>query len=437
MLHLKAQGASLKPRRLLRRGVEALVVLAITTLLADAFLIDGWLVPSVVSSGSMAPALLGPHRTARCAACGMPLVCDAEELTVDSLVCPNCGHPNNPLAPRTIAGDRLLIDRATLGIRPPRRWDVIVFHCSGHARDYCVKRIVGLPGETVEVREGDVYIDGQIARKTLAEQRAMAILVHDSAYRDSHLPLRWQPAGSDSDWHPAADGGWSFHRKATELPSPADWLSYVHCRRKIGSPESIDEIPIRDDDPYNPGTSRRLNDVSDLMLVARLQLSGNGSLWLRANDGRELFQLEIQPSAGRMLLQRDGKEVQTSQLTTRLLDRSVELVISTFDQRLLLAIDGRVELTFDCQRPSGPLHPIARPLAIGADGLEVAIQRLQVYRDVYYTPSTHSIPAVVRKLGPGEYFILGDNSPISVDSRSWMGGETVLGRLFVGRPLGR
>ena len=307
MHHLKPKASSLKPRRLLRRGVESLVVLAIATLLADAFLIDGWLVPCVVSSGSMAPALLGPHRTSRCEACGMPLVCDADELTVDSLVCPNCGHPNNPLDPRTIAGDRLFIDRATLGIRPPRRWAVVVFHCSGHAHDYCVKRIVGLPGETVEVRDGDVYIDGQIARKTLAQQRAMAILVHDSLYRDPKLPPRWQSDESDSAWHPTDDGGWDFRQNTKDATSPADWLTYVHCRRKTGSPETIEEIPIRDDDPYNPGTSRRLNDVTDLMLVASLQVSGSGSLWLRANDGREVFQLEIQPSSGRVVLQRDGQ----------------------------------------------------------------------------------------------------------------------------------
>ena len=208
-------------------------------------------------------------------------------------------------------------------------------------RDYCVKRIVGLPGETVEVRGGDVYIDGQIARKTLAQQRAMAILVHDSLYRDPKLPPRWQSDESDSAWHPTDDGGWNFRQNTKDATSPADWLTYVHCRRKTGSPETIEEIPIRDDDPYNPGTSRRLNDVTDLMLVASLQVSGSGSLWLRANDGREEFQLEIQPSTGRVVLQRDGKEAQTAQLTARLLDRSVELVLSTFDQRFLLAIDGR------------------------------------------------------------------------------------------------
>jgi signal peptidase I len=60
---------------------------------------------------------------------------------------------------------------------------------------------------------------------------------------------------------------------------------------------------------------------------------------------------------------------------------------------------------------------------------------LQVYRDVYYTPPKRPVASLARQLGPDEYFILGDNSPISVDSRSWMGGETVPARLLVGRML--
>jgi signal peptidase I len=204
-----------------------------------------------------------------------------------------------------------------------------------------------------------------------------------------------------------------------------------------GSPETIEEIPIRDDDFYNPDTSRWLNDVTDLMLIAKLKLSGAGQLWLRANDGRESFELEIQPMSGRFVLHLGEQEVQTGQLAAHLLDRPVELVLSTFDQRLLLAIDGRTELQFDYRPPPGPPHPLARPLAIGAGDLTIAVQRLQVYRDVYYTPPTHPAKALTRQLGQDEYFILGDNSPISVDSRSWMGGETVLGSLLVGRALAR
>jgi signal peptidase I len=425
-----------RPRRrsLFRRGIEAIALFSIAAILSHTFLVDGWLVPSVVSSGSMAPALLGPHREARCEACGMPLVCDAEDLTVDSLVCPNCGWPGNPLEPRTINGKRLFIDRATLGIRPPGRWEVFVFRCSPHAQDYCVKRIIGLPGESVEIREGDVYIDGRIARKTLVEQQASAMLVHDSAYRDPRLPPRWKAERTNSDWATSADGGW--HRPAGDAKSSAtDWLTYVHSRRMPGSLDALEETPIRDDDPYNPDISRRLNDVTDVMLEARLRLAGNGELYLRAMDGRATFQLRIQSASGRATLERNGQEVQTAQIDARLIDRPVEIVLSTFDRRLLFAIDGRRQLIFDDDRSSAPPKPVSRPFAIAANRLAIAIERLRVLRDVYYTPPTDTRQALSRQLGPDEYFVLGDNSPISVDSRSWMGGQTVPSGSLVGRVL--
>ena len=53
-----------------------------------------------------------------------------------------------------------LIDE-TLGIGGPQRGDVIVFEPPNRPGEDYVKRIIGLPGETVEIRNGQVFIDGQ------------------------------------------------------------------------------------------------------------------------------------------------------------------------------------------------------------------------------------------------------------------------------------
>lgn len=55
-------------------------------------------------------------------------------------------------------GDYLVIDRLTYALKAPARGDVIVFRYPLDASAYFVKRIVGLPGETIEVGDGAVWL---------------------------------------------------------------------------------------------------------------------------------------------------------------------------------------------------------------------------------------------------------------------------------------
>ncbi len=56
--------------------------------------------------------------------------------------------------------DRADEDRRYL-FNPPNRGDIVVFRPPGTNGDPYIKRIIGLPGETIEVRDGAVYVDGQ------------------------------------------------------------------------------------------------------------------------------------------------------------------------------------------------------------------------------------------------------------------------------------
>jgi signal peptidase I len=70
---------------------------------------------------------------------------------------------------QALEGRRLLVDRSAFLWRPPRRYEAVVLHSPEDPEMLCVKRVVGLPGETVEIAEGDVYIDG--ARAETAKAR--------------------------------------------------------------------------------------------------------------------------------------------------------------------------------------------------------------------------------------------------------------------------
>ena len=58
--------------------------------------------------------------------------------------------------------DSLLVDKVSYCFRPPERYDVIVFEPAiANVSKYYVKRIVGLPGETIQIIDGVVYINGE------------------------------------------------------------------------------------------------------------------------------------------------------------------------------------------------------------------------------------------------------------------------------------
>lgn len=58
-------------------------------------------------------------------------------------------------------GDNLIVDKLSYRFRDPKRFEIIVFPYRHKESTYYIKRIIGLPGETVQVKDGYVYIDGE------------------------------------------------------------------------------------------------------------------------------------------------------------------------------------------------------------------------------------------------------------------------------------
>ena len=60
-------------------------------------------------------------------------------------------------------GDNLIVDKITYRFNDPQRFDIIVFPFKYQEDTYYIKRIIGLPGETVQIDgQGNIYIDGEI-----------------------------------------------------------------------------------------------------------------------------------------------------------------------------------------------------------------------------------------------------------------------------------
>lgn len=67
------------------------------------------------------------------------------------------------MEPMLTDGDNLIVDKISYRFRDPQRYDIIVFPFKYEENTYYIKRIIGLPGETVQIDlEGNIYIDGEV-----------------------------------------------------------------------------------------------------------------------------------------------------------------------------------------------------------------------------------------------------------------------------------
>jgi signal peptidase I len=427
----------------LRTVIERLIALLIALVACQTWVIQGIPVACQVSGGSMAETLLGEHFALKCPDCGSPFVCDAGASRAKALAtCPNCGYQDVPLDDqRPLPGERVWIDRSSFCLRSPQRWQVAALYQPEQGKAIAVKRIVGLPEETIRIHDGDVYVDGQVQRKNLLEQRAVRILVHDADYQarlDPAPPPRWRGEDKEGQWN------WSGVRCVHPTSSDRDWIDwlvYSHGRRGADA-GTILPGPITDLCPYNRGRPRREEDVhpvADVALSVRVvEASGPGLLWLRATDGREVFQTMLSPQAGKYMVLQNGKPMPAGAGKLPGPLKGTLLEMSLFDQQFLLAMNGRTVVARAYDRPDGSHVPLAEPVAIGVQELGTMLQDLRVYRDVYYTQAVAGRSTVDFEkgfhLGQGEYFVLGDNSPISEDSRVWATGPGVSAGALIGRP---
>ena len=90
------------------------------------------------------------------------LACFAVFSLIFSLVLMNAEVPSESMNPRLTAGDRLIASRlAYAGGKTPARGDIVIFPAPDDTKTLYIKRVVALPGETAEMKNGILYIDGK------------------------------------------------------------------------------------------------------------------------------------------------------------------------------------------------------------------------------------------------------------------------------------
>ena len=396
-----------------------------------AFLVEAFIIPT----GSMAHSLLGAHLTQTCPACGWEYDCAPGRDTL----CPNC-HLRGEIPGEQVplkAGDRILVHKWPCVLGGPvglRRWDVLVFRNPSDPTENYIKRLIGLPGETVEIVDGDIYVDGRIARKTPAAQSALWLVVFDQ----DHPP--------HPQVHPGAQPCWR-----AEQPADGSSPGWSGLRTRVVRYEGLDDqsraIRFEPDDrqyfqdvyAYNSGPSRNHAPlVGDLRMLAEFTpLAGDGECrWEITRDG-VCFAATIRHD-GAVSLEMgtegrpgDRRVVKQGRLRPLRAGRPHVVEFAHLDYRVYLKVDGR-DVVWTSDNDYHPdLETLRRfsrsepvELRIVARALALELRGLRVDRDVYYTyrpeHTKRAYPGHLFVLGAGEYFVLGDNSPDSCDSREWV-----------------
>ena len=70
-------------------------------------------------------------------------------------------------------GDNLIVDKISYRFKDPERFDIIVFPYKYEKNTYYIKRIIGMPGETIQIIDGYVYIDGELLEEDIFGNEVM------------------------------------------------------------------------------------------------------------------------------------------------------------------------------------------------------------------------------------------------------------------------
>ena len=309
--------------------------------------------------------------------------------------------------------------------------------CRSSDRKNYIKRLVGLPGETIRIRHGDIFVNGMLAVRPPEVQNAQWQFVYDSAdvprQPVASVPAVWiteegaaKPDGAALRLTPGAGGRAEarYGRRISDIPAYSGYDS---------------NVPY-----YSVGErSAAYYSVGEIKWDVEVTLDRAGVLRL-AIDEDELHYVgavRFGTAAAKTSLQFSGhgaseKHPPVESAFAAELGKPHRVTFTNASGRLELAVDGEMVLSCEHPMPENDLT-VSSGAALSVESAQAEFSRVRLYRSVYYRPpevngayavdasDTHVMTALSLigpdgyRLAEGQYLALGDNQPNSWDSRYW------------------
>ncbi len=475
------------PRESIYAQIASLVGFFVLLMLLKTFFLPLFIIPT----GSMAHTLYGEHAIHSCPNCGveypvnwpLPSIVSPDGQVGTAVACPNCRwiqldpqvarqmahlRPTEVLTRplRSIAGDRIFVlnwvyDRpfSRMAAFGPRRWDVVVFKVPTDGETNYIKRLIGLPGEKLEIIDGDVFINDRIERKSAEAQHALWFPYYDHDFPPQQASRRLvTQVFMEGNERSARLSGVPYHPRWVALAPDGGWSDLAERKFRFdgaGKPRSQIQFSTDPNNPaapglvedfysYNGATSSRDESrslVRDVRLSVEAHIRGGGGYVELATtkfddtfvatlrfDGSVRLEHVRRAAAGEETRETWGEWAGSA-------GRPVRLALANVDYRVSVSVDG-VERIASRPEQYGVTPADARRLAvrgdpavvrIAAEDVDAEFSHIRIDRDVYYTHGPAGgglgVDGIAATLAPDAYFVCGDNSPNSADSRFRFGGK--------------
>ncbi len=100
----------------------------------------------------------------------MVVIALAIGLILSKYVIANAQVPSSSMETTVMAGDRIFINRLSYVFEEPQRGDIVTFIYPDDGETLYLKRVMGLPGETIQGKGGVIYIDGKPLEKDFTQE---------------------------------------------------------------------------------------------------------------------------------------------------------------------------------------------------------------------------------------------------------------------------